>query len=576
MLRLSREQFELLEQLVLKRHAASISAVLADAWPELTERLQARWPAFVEAAVQQGRKAGLLEARALARYASLWCIWGPAFDSKPGFAWAAEILADPKRSVSLKLHQLAHRTADELRQRQLAAAKAPATAGGAAPVMTPAQFETALAKVDARMDLLASSRSVFPAAESPVAVKPCDIGSIDMLVAEADDQQEYRHAANGWHRAPVGRANDAPSKWQRAPEQVVELALTSHELRGGAPARLNLRIDTVAVCDVRVHPEVVHLGVEGRLAWKGRDAARLSLALYVPTPAPVDAVKGPQGIAFNAAPDVQSVRIASGGLRDVGAPFGDVAFQLRVHASTQWLANVSHASWPTMVWPASDGQEAAAPAVVCKLEKDGTAVDAAAWQRAWTGLHAAFRSGLDRLFNEWVRVLDGQSTRLEVEASPLVGQSGITWGWRRTSPASVLMRTQGALDMLALSIDMRLGGELVDGAARSRIRLNCKGRSELRMTIAQLGDEAAEGQGLKTALRTWRFPFVIEIESIAGPEPATSGAAAVAVPITGALVGECGLRARSDAGGCSGSSPCASSRSQSSSSSPILRSVPRW
>jgi len=89
MLRLTWEQFDALEQLTLKRHAASISGVLAETWPALTERLGDRWPAFVEAAVQQGRKHGLRDARDLARYASLWCIWGPAFDGKPSFAWAA-------------------------------------------------------------------------------------------------------------------------------------------------------------------------------------------------------------------------------------------------------------------------------------------------------------------------------------------------------------------------------------------------------------------------------------------------------------------------------------------------------
>ena len=44
-------------------------------------------------------------------------------------------------------------------------------------------------------------------------------------------------------------------------------------------------------------------------------------------------------------------------------------------------------------------------------------------------------------------------------------------------------------------------------------------------------------------LRTWRFPFTLEIEPLAGAEPSTLSAAAGPMPITGALVGECGLRA---------------------------------
>ncbi|MGZ5205481.1 MAG: hypothetical protein ACXWIZ_11335 [Caldimonas sp.] len=549
MLRLSWEQFDRLEQLTLKRHAASISGVLAETWPALTERLQDRWPAFVEAAVQQGRKHGLQDARDLARYASLWCVWGPSFDTKPAFAWAAEILADPRRSAALKLHQLGHRTRDELQKRHAAAATTAPAAGAPVPLTT-AQFEAALAGVEAKIGTLAAARAVFPAGEAKVAFKACDLGTIDMMVAEAENLQEYRHAANGWHRAAAPKAVDAAAvKWTHAPDAPVELAVTSHALRGGAPARLNLRINTVAVCDPRVHPEVVHSGAEGRLAWKGRDTARLSLALYAPPPAPLQPNTAPPGIAAPVPFDRQTVHVASCGLRDAGAPFGDVSLQVQVYEATQWLAEVRHPAWQPMIWPAGTAVDPATPGAICKLEKDGAPADASAWQRGWVGLHAAFRAGLERLYNEWARVLDNQATRLEVEASPLVGQAGLTGGWRRAAAANVVMRTEGVLDLLALSIDLRLSGELVDGTARSRIRVHCKGRSELRMAIAQLGDQAAEGQGLKAALRNWRFPFTLEIEPLAGAEPATLSAAAVPMPVTGALIGECGLRVRADGGG---------------------------
>ena len=521
--------------------------MLAETWPALTERLQDRWPAFVEAAVQQGRKSGLRDARDLARYASLWCIWGPAFDGKPAFAWAAEILTDPRRGSALKLHQLAHRTREELQHRQAAMGAAALAAGAAAPLTT-AQFEAAFASVDAKISKLAAARAVFPSTVTAVVIKACDIGSIDMMVAEAENLQEYRYAANGWHRVAAAKVTDAAVKWTSAPEAPVELAVASHALRRGAPARLNLLMDTVAVCDPKVHPEVIHVGAEGRLAWKGRDTARLSLALYAPTPLPLEPKAARPGIAAPAPFDPQTVQIASCGLRDAGAPFGVVALKVHVYPATQWLTEVRHPAWQAMLWPAPAPAEAV-PGVACSLEKDGAPDDASAWQRAWVGLHTAFRSGLERLYNEWARVLDAQATRLEVEASPLVGQAGLTWGWRRTSASTVVMRTEGALDLLALSIELRLSGELVDGTARSRIRLHCKGRSEMRMTIAQLGDQAAEGQSLKAALRTWRFPFTLEIEPLAGVEPATLSAAAVPMPITGALVGECGLRVRADGGG---------------------------
>ena len=546
MLRLSQEQLDTLETLMLRRHAEGISRVLAATWPALTERLQERWPAFVEAAVQQGRKHGLVDAADLARYAGLWCVWGPSFDAKPGFAWAAEILADRRRGAALKLHQLAHRTREELRLRSSAAG---AESAGAAPAFTADQFDAALAKVERGIAVLAAARSIFPRSAPAPVIKACDCSSIDMMVAEADNLQEYRRAANGWHRAPVPRLAAPPAKWMRAPEQPVELAVTSNPLRGGPPARLNLRIETNAVCDPRVHPEVVQVGPEGRLAWKGRDAARLSLALYAPSP-PVPAPTAPPGIAAEPAPELQTIQIASCGLRDTGAPFGDAALQLRVYDADQWLMEVRHPAWQPMVWPAPADAAPAAPGVHCTLERDGVASDAGALPRAWSDLHTAFRQGLERLHTEWSKALDGSTTaRLEVEASPLVGEAGLTWGWRRTAASTVRMRVEGALDLLALSIDLRLSGDLVEGPARSRVRLQCKGRSELRMAISQIGDEAAPGQELKAAQRSWRFPFTLEIDPLAGAEPATLSGAAVPAVVSGALAGECGLRPRPDGAG---------------------------
>jgi len=546
MLRLTWEQFDRLEQLTLKRHAASIGHVLAETWPALTERLGDRWLAFVEAAMQQGRKHGLRDARDLARYASLWCIWGPSFDGKPSFAWAAEILGDPRRGAALKLHQLAFRTRQELQQRHAAEGGA---AAGAAPVMTTAQFESALAGVDARIGRLAAARAVFPSSDpAPLALKACDLGVIDMMVAEAENLQEYRHTPNGWQRFAVAKLGDGAVKWTRAPDEPVALAVTSHALRGGPPARLNLRIETHAVCDSRVHPEVVHVGSEGHLAWKGRDTARLSLALYAPSPAPARPIAALPGIAAETPFDLQTVRIASCGLRDAGAPFGDVPMEVRVHDAAQWLTEVRNPAWEPMVWPAPP-ETAAAPAATCKLEKDGAPVDVATWQKSWRELQGAFRAGMERLYNEWAKVLDNPASRLEVEASPLVGQAGVTWGWKRTSANEVAMRTEGALDLLALSLELRLSGELVEGPAKARIRVHCKGRSELRMTIAQLGAKGQEGTDLKSVLRTWRFPFTLEMEPLAGAEASALTAASGPMPITGALVGECGLRGKSEGGG---------------------------
>ena len=242
MLKLSRDQHELLEQLALRRHAAAIGTVLAETWPAMTSRLGGRWPAFVEAALQQGRRHGCVDPADLARYASLWCFWGPAFDDKPGFEWAREILADPRRPAQLRMHQLIHHTRDDV-QRQ-----APATPG-AAPVVTLAQFDTALAMVDTQMAAASLSKSVFPNPQPRAAVKTCDVGRVDAMLAEIDQAQEYRLAGAVWQRAGVVPLESAPWQWTRGPDAPVELALTSRALHAGPVARLNLKVEAPSVCN---------------------------------------------------------------------------------------------------------------------------------------------------------------------------------------------------------------------------------------------------------------------------------------------------------------------------------------
>ena len=545
MLRLTWEQQGVLDQLIARRHAEGIAAVLGEAWPALVERFAARWPAFVEAAVQQGRQHGFEDARDLARYASLWCVWGPSFDSKPAFAWAQEILADARRPAPLKLHQLAHRTREELQR--LHGAGAPG-AKAAPDALNGAQFDAVQQRIGNAIGALAAARSVFPPEPGPPPrVVACDIGTVDVMVVEPDGLEEYRLGANGWQRGAVARTADPALHWTHAPDEPLSLSLVSRPLRKGAPARINLRVEPHAACDLRTHPEVVHVGAEGHLAWKGRDATRLSLAVYADT----DAVAGaasPPSIAAPTPFDAQTITVSSCGLRDAGAPFGAVSLGLRVYPGTQHKLEIGHPAWPPMAWPATE-PPAPAPAVSVRLERDGEPLEARAWQQQWTKLQSSLRQGFERVYNEWVRVLDAQATRLDVDVSALVGQAGVAWGWRRTAPDTVQMRTQAALDLIAFGCDLTLAGELVDGDARSRLRLRCQGREELRSTVQQTGDTAAERQGLKDVQRTWRFPLTLEIDPLAEPSAASLVAAAVPQPMSGALAGECGLRARPDGPG---------------------------
>jgi hypothetical protein len=537
MLRLTHEQSDLLAQLTVRRQAAAVSTMLAQAWPAVTERLKDRWPAFVEAAMQQARRHGVSDLPSMAHFAGLWCLWGAAFEDKPGFEWAHEILADPRRSPPLKVHQLMVHTRDELQRRQ------PASSASAAGV-TLKQFDATAAVVETQAALLAAARAVFVSEEPPVRIKACDLAGVDLMLTEAEGVEEYRPVGGTWQRVPVAKLALPPVHLTRSPEEPISFALLSNPLRGGPVARLNLRTEAHAVCDPRVHPEVVHQNAQGRLAWKGRDTGRLSLALYAATPEP-----GPlRGIGAACVPDVQTVSAATCGMRDAGAPFGDLSLTLQVFPATQWLTEVRHAAWPTLHWPASGEVETATPAS-CRLEADGKPRDAAAWQKSWASLRNAFSQGMEKMFNAWSRSMVAGSPRLEVQAELLSGQAGITWGYRRSAADLAELRVEGLLDMLAASLDVHLSGEIDIGGARARIHLSAKGRSELRMPLLELGAKGDDDKSLAAAQRTWQFPFMLEVEPIASAELTTLSAAPAPPALLGRISGKCGLRPRPDTAG---------------------------
>ncbi len=541
MLRLTHDQLDTVEQLGVRRRAALVDGLLAAAWPAVTGRLKDRWPAFVEAALLQAHRHGVDDTQDMANYASLWCIWGPGFEDKPGFDWAREIVADARRGASLKVHQLVQRTREELGRRPSAPA-----APGAAPPITAAQIDGALRGIDAQMGQLGSARAIFPATGPRPVFKACDVAALDLMVAEPEGLMEYRPGPTGWQRGAVPRVEAAPLHWTHAPDEPHHFAVTSQALRAGPPARLNLKLQMIAACDPKLHPEVAHLGAQGRLAWKGRDTQRLSMALYALPPDP-DAPQ--QGIAALTPADLQQLSVAACGQRDAGAPFGNGQVTVQVVSATQWLAELRHPAWPALAWPGGTAAAAFSPPSL-RLESDGTTRNASAWQRGWAELPVKFRAGLEKLFNAWVRAVDPATPRLEVEAAPLVGEAAVTWGWRRTGPASVAMRAEGRIDLVACELDLRLSGDVVHAGSRARVTLSAKGRSELRTPIAQLGDTATTaGQELKSALRSFRFPFTLDVEPLAGPSLTTLSAGVMPEALAGAISGDCGLRPRPDGAG---------------------------
>ena len=534
MLRLSIEQFERLEALALARRAAGAAEVLAQVFPAVTQRLAERFAAFVEAALQQGQRHAIEHGVDLAGYAGLWCVWGPGFEEKPGFEWAREILADPQRRPGVKVHQLRHRSREELRRRQ-----GPGVSAAAPGSVTLAEFDAGVARLDSGVAALADSRAVFEAEAPWQPVRACDVASIDLRIVEPADRHEYRHSAAGWQRVAAPSPALPDLAWSHVDAPPPALALLGNRLRSGTATRLNLKLQMHAVCDPRRHAEVVHADGIRRLTWHGRDAARLAVPLYAADaagPAEADAAIG----AVAPAP-LQSIEVTSCGQRDAGASFGAFTLGLQVHPSTQWLLQVQHPAWLPMTWPNADAVPP--PQAQLRFEADGVARPAPARQAAWQGLQTATRAGLARLFEAWSKALDGASPRLDVQAAALMGQAGITWGWQRRDATTLAMRCEGLLDLVACALDLVLAGELIAGAARSRIKLSCKGRSELRLALDSHGTPA---QALAEARRSWRFPFTVELEPLATPGIATVYARATPEPASGAIVGECGLRPGAD------------------------------
>ena len=160
-----------------------------------------RWPAFVEAAVLQGRKHGFVEARDAGEICVPLVHLGAVVRQQACLCMGA---GDPRRPTPKQRIEIAPAdtpTEDELRQRQRAAASAPAQADGAPAVRPRRSSRRPWTKVDAATSRGGRVPRGVPRSQPfPFAVKACDIAGIDMMVAEPDAQQEYRPSSNGWHR----------------------------------------------------------------------------------------------------------------------------------------------------------------------------------------------------------------------------------------------------------------------------------------------------------------------------------------------------------------------------------------
>ncbi len=117
MLRLTHEQLDWVLEQQRARLALALATTIQTRWPQLAKQLGDRAAAFVDGALQQAQRHGLVHPSHAVRYVNLWCVWGPAFDDKPGFEWATDIVRDPRRSAAVKIQQLVMQTRDILTAR---------------------------------------------------------------------------------------------------------------------------------------------------------------------------------------------------------------------------------------------------------------------------------------------------------------------------------------------------------------------------------------------------------------------------------------------------------------------------
>lgn len=510
------------------RFVADLADHLSGQWPAMPERLGERYQAFVETAVAQAEKRGLVRAASIARYVNLNFVWGPSFHDRPGFEWAAGLLAAPREQEWSTLHRLVRRSLAELQ-------RLPETR------IAPDALAAADERLLDRFGALGRRGALHPDEPPPAPRRACDVEAAELRLLQPALDRHYVLEAGQWQRVPLPAP--AALRVTAADPMPRLIAVLSQPPGHPQPARLQWRTRTHAVCDVDLHPALSFAGSHGLWRWQGHEARAVSWPVWtLDQPAP------PPGkvIAEETSPSISKIDLAVCGLRDDGDPIGSLAGQVWVWPAEQWWLEIQRGT------PAAQAPGDAAPsraATRCRVERDGVAQDAGALRTAFEqGLDAAAAQALKQLHGAWQAVDGIASPRLEGLLALLLGRAAFTWGWHLGATGMdgrALLRVIGELDMQAAQAELAFEGELADGDARSRIALRCTGRAALQH---QLRREAAEPPLLATLLparASFRFPFEAELLPLATDSGALLQAAG---PCTGALAGEAGLRPRTSGG----------------------------
>ena len=548
-LRLNVEQVDRLIALKLARDIDAVVAALSTHFPAIAARLGDRLGELVRHGVPLAARHGLDHAVSLGRYLACWFMLGVEFETRPGFSWARDLLVDKARPQGAKVFQLCRRTREELAR--LAASAPPASAPMAA-----SAFELAIDALDAALMPRGTLGSPLPASALQLGAA-CDIDALDLRLLETAAPLQYRFEQAQWLRLPGLAERRSITLTAGAGAAAGATAGAGAGAVNTLPPRLNLlcsalgkpgpkwrlRTRAGACCDAQLHPLLTLNGPQGLTEWRGPHTHDVLMALAAPAPQAPVADQAAPSIGAEEGLHLSTLELSACGLRDAGTSLGPLTTTLAAYPGEQHLLTWSREPGAVMSWPAPEA--AAAPSKIaarCQIERDGLALDSSRWQAGLDDLDRQLGEGLGRLASAWERVSGVTQAHVQAQPAVLSGSAGITWGWA-DHPAGLqalpCYRVAGMFDLVACRLRLRCSGNLLLHGAQSRLTLHSVAETPLRVTFERRAGDADLQSVLAAAQTKFAHPFLLELEAIATEELAMIDRIG---PVTGALVGSCGLR----------------------------------
>ncbi len=541
MWQLSTEQVAALTALQLRRDLQELGDTLALSFPAVRGRVGPRYGELIALGATRGQAHGLTHLLALARYLACWFMLGSEFETRAAHAWALTILGDARRDEGAKVFQLCRRCREELD-------KLSRQATPAAAAETPAGFDEALTRLDITLARRGKLASLLPRHRLRLGAA-CDIDAIDLRLHGAAPAQMYRAESGQWRRAPVPTEREGITL-AAAVETGAGWPPALHALSpAGAALKLRVRTRCAHSCDALVHPRVVLGTLQGVQEWRGPHAADVLIELHADVPAPPPGAELLPVIALEAAPRLSQLTLSSCGLRESGQALGNTGrldTQLAVWPDEQHFVAWRRQPDAELSWPQPDDAAPPLPASRAHIERDGQALDTTRWQQGLAELDSQLHRALSRLCTAWERESGVSQGRLMAQPRLMCGTAGVSWGWIESAQglrAPPSLRVAGFFDLVACQLNLRLSGTLALHGSLSLLSLHCAAAEPMQTAFERLPADATLAALLPRAQARFSQPFVLAVQSMAHDGLAILD---VAGPVSGALVGSCGLRVRPD------------------------------